>query len=212
MKKKVCLDLIQNEKIIAIIRAENIETAVNSAKACIAGGCKIVKLTMTTPDALEGIKILKKENYVVGIGTVLDKESAEKAIKCNTDFIVCPHIDKKIISTAVEADVAIVPGALTPTEIFKAHKLGADLVKIFPINALGGVSFLKSILGPFPFLKLLVTGGVNEDTFTEYLKNGAVCAGIGDSLFKKEWLKNKKFDMITEAAKKIIVKRNTLIL
>ena len=205
------LKTLSDEKIIPIIRTNSAETAVLSANACLAGGLKAVELTMTVPDALNCLSELKKSGFkTVGMGTVIDEKSASAVIQAGADFVVSPHLERSVVNTCLEAGVLVIPGVATPTEAVIALRLGVLMVKLFPVNCLGGAEYIKALLGPYPDMKIFATGGITDENIAGYLKAGAVCAGIGGSLFQSAWIQNNEYIKISEKAEFLASVRDSL--
>jgi 2-dehydro-3-deoxyphosphogluconate aldolase/(4S)-4-hydroxy-2-oxoglutarate aldolase len=133
-------------------------------------------------------------------GSVTEPGQAEEAIDAGARFVVRPVLVPEVIEVARERDTVVVPGAYTPTEVFQAHTLGADIVKVFPAS-LGGPAYLKALLAPMPFLKLLPTGGVNLDTVGDFLRAGAVTLAAGSALVKKSAVADGDWAVITDLAR-----------
>ena len=187
MNKDEVIEKIRNTRIIPVIRADSHEKAQTIIKAIVAGGIDVLEITMTIPNAVELIKQLTSEyksGVVIGAGTVLDKQTAEKCIEAGAKFIVSPILDLETVSFCNRSEIAALPGALTPTEIYSAQKAGADLIKVFPISAMGGVSYLKAVKTIFPQIELIPTGGINLENAADYIKSGAFAIGIGGELTK----------------------------
>ena len=203
-KKEENLKLMSESGIISVIRAESSTELFQVASALKEGGIKVVEVTMTTPDALEVIKEISgrfKEEILIGVGTVLDPETARAAILAGAEFIVCPTLNKEVITLAHRYSKVVIPGAFTPTEILTAWEVGADLVKVFPAGV-GGPSYIKSLKGPLPQIPLVPTGGVDLDNVASFIEVGAFAVGVGSSLVKKEFLKEKNFEGLIEFSKK----------
>lgn len=203
-RKEQNLRLISESGIIAIIRAESSTQLFQVASALKDGGIKIIEVTMTTPDAIEVIKEISgrlKEEILIGVGTVLDPETARSAILAGAEFIVCPTLNKEVITLAHRYSKVVIPGAFTPTEILTAWEVGADLVKVFPAGV-GGPSYIKSLKGPLPQIPLVPTGGVSSGNVASFIEAGAFAVGVGSSLVKKEFLKERNFEELTELSKK----------
>jgi len=187
MNKDEVIEKIRNTRIIPVIRADSHEKVQTIIKAIVAGGIDVLEITMTIPNAVELIKQLTgeyKSGVVIGAGTVLDKQTAEKCIEAGAKFIVSPILDLETVSFCNRSEIAALPGALTPTEIYSAQKAGADLIKIFPISAMGGVSYLKAVKTIFPQIEFVPTGGINLENAADYIKSGAFAIGIGGELTK----------------------------
>lgn len=175
--RKAISEHITRERLSAIIRTTNAETARRAIHAAIEGGFRIVEFTLTTPRALEMIAELRNaKDVAVGAGTVLSVEQVREAHSAGAGFVVSPICDPVIVAEAARLDLACIPGASTPTEMENAHRLGADFVKLFPAPA-GGVEFVKSVRGPLPHLRIYPTNGITLENFVEYLEAG--CAGVG---------------------------------
>ena len=171
------------------------------------GGIPIAEITMTIPEALDVIKnVIDRfgDTVTVGVGTVTDSNTCAKAIEAGCHFMVTPVFNPEIISMCHQADVCIIGGALTPTEIFNTRREGADAVKVFPASALGGEKYFRMLRDPFPEIPLVPTGGVNIETALDFLAAGAVFVGAGTDLVSKEALKNGEVDKITKRAKQYI--------
>jgi 2-dehydro-3-deoxyphosphogluconate aldolase/(4S)-4-hydroxy-2-oxoglutarate aldolase len=193
--------------IVPVVRAPSAELAIRAAEAVLAGGISIFEITMTVPDALGAIRALNErfgDRVLVGAGTVLSAEDARRCVEAGARFIVSPGLDLPTIEAAHAAGVPVMPGALTPTEVISAWKAGAEMVKIFPASAMGGPKYLKALKGPLPQVKLLPTGGVNENTAGEYIAAGAVALGVGSELVDMAALKAGDDATITARARALV--------
>jgi 2-dehydro-3-deoxyphosphogluconate aldolase/(4S)-4-hydroxy-2-oxoglutarate aldolase len=191
---------------VAVVRAKSSEQLVEVAKALRAGGISAIEITMTTPNALEVISRVSKElgsSAVVGVGTVLDAETARAAIEVGAEFVVSPVLAPTVIEMAHRHDKACLPGAFTPTEIFAAWTAGADVVKVFPASV-GGPDYFRAVKGPLPQVKLMPTGGVNLGTAGEFIRAGAEFLGVGGELVSKDALATGNWELITETAARFI--------
>lgn len=192
--------------IVSIIRVENSTEAIKSAKSLKEGGIYVIEVSMVTPGALDAIRAISQEfgkEVLVGAGTVLDPETARATILAGAEFIIGPTLNREVIEVCNRYSKIVVPGALTPTEILTAWELGADLVKVFPAR-LVGPKYIKDILGPLPQVRLVPTGGVNLENAGEFLKAGAVMVAVGGALVDKKAVKEGRFDIITEKARKFL--------
>lgn len=200
------LNQIESSGIIAVIRADNANQAVDICHALADGGVVAWEIAMTTPGALKAIERVADsigERGVLGVGTVLDSETAVAAIHAGAKFIFSPIVNTDVIAAAHRYDRLVVPGALTPTEIATAWAAGADLVKVFPANHFGP-SYLKDIHGPLPFVRMTPTGGVDLQTAPAWIEAGAVALGVGSSLVKKEFLKSSNWGALSQLASEYI--------
>jgi len=177
--------IIERVGLIPVLRARNADQAHAVVQAMLDGGVTVVEVTMTVPGAIDVLKELKQEyggKLLLGSGTVTTAAEAEATINAGAEFVVSPSLHPEVIAAAKAANKLSIPGALTPTEVITAWRAGADYVKIFPCSAMGGASYLKALLAPFPFLKLIPTGGVTLDTAESFLRSGARALGVGSDL------------------------------
>ncbi len=206
MKEKI-INLLNETKIISIIRAESSEELLNVAKALKEGGIKFIEVTMTTPGALKAIEEFcgEMEDVIIGVGSVLDPETARLSILSGAEFIVTPTLNFDVIKMCKRYSKVVIPGAFTPTEIINAWEAGADFVKVFPASV-GGPSYIKAIKAPLPQVNLIPVGGVNIDNVSDFIKAGASAVAVGSQLVKKEFLKEKNFEAIKNLAKEFVEK------
>jgi 2-dehydro-3-deoxyphosphogluconate aldolase / (4S)-4-hydroxy-2-oxoglutarate aldolase len=200
------LEQILETKVVAVIRLEDYTRAVDVARALAEGGVTVMEFTLTGRGAIEAVSATRKalgEAVCVGVGTVLTSEDAEAAIDAGAQFAVTPAVRREVIQTCVKRNTLILCGGLTPTELLEAHEAGSELVKVFPAQ-LGGPKFIKDVLAPMPFLKLVPTGGVSPENAREYLAAGAVAVGIGGNLVSNKLVAAGAFDQITASAKACI--------
>lgn len=176
-----------NSGVIAVIRTDSPQIALTLGRAFSETNISAIEVTMTVPDALSVVERLIKEGVErVGVGTVRTVDQVEKAAKIGATFVVSPHSDEAVIRKAVELGLAVTPGVFTPSEAVKAVQLGSTSVKLFPISALGGISFVESILEPLPDLPLVVSGGVLPAEVQSYLKLGVKGVCMGGALWTPE--------------------------
>ena len=197
-------EIIERVGLVPVLRAKSIAQAHAVVEAMIAGGVTVVEVTMTVPNAVHLLKELKKEHgskILLGSGTVTTAKEAEETIEAGAEFVVSPSLHPEVIAATKVAGKLSIPGALTPTEVITAYRAGADYVKIFPCSAVGGASYLKAILAPFPFLKLIPTGGVTLKTAEEFIRAGARALGVGSDLVNLSAIDEGKPEIITEAAR-----------
>lgn len=190
----------------AILRTADREVVRPALEAAIAGGFRIVEVTLTTPDALEHIAALsERHGIVVGAGTVLGVDAAKEAMAAGARFLVSPVTDPQVITFCRQHDLVSVPGTLTPTEMMTAHRAGADLVKLFPAPA-NGPEFVRAVRGPLPFLRIFPTSGVTEENVDAWFAAGAFGVGFVASLFDADDLKLRRFDDIRARAARMLAK------
>lgn len=205
MKKEAVLAKLKAEKVIALIRADNPDGLLDCAKALAAGGLTSIELTMTTPGAIPmlGKATAELPDFIFGLGTVLDAETARAGILAGAKFIVTPALRPNVITLCRRYSVPIFCGALTPTEAVNAWEAGADIVKIFPAEFFGP-SYIKSLKGPLPHIDFVPTGGVNPENVGEFLKAGAWATAAGSSLVEAKALKEKNWAAITAKARAFV--------
>lgn len=205
MKKEQVLRQIYEVGLIPVLRASSAESAIAAARAIEVGGVSIVEITLTVPDAIEVIRAVVKSSQgrvLVGAGTVLDPESARACILAGARFIVSPTLNVKTIELCRRYAVAVIPGALSPTEVLNASEAGADAVKVFPCGAVGGAKYLTALRGPFPHIDLIPTGGVSISNAAEYLAAGAFALGVGSDLVDLSAMVDGKPEVLTANARK----------
>ncbi|HEU4560018.1 MAG TPA: bifunctional 4-hydroxy-2-oxoglutarate aldolase/2-dehydro-3-deoxy-phosphogluconate aldolase [Longimicrobium sp.] len=189
---------------VAVVRLNEAEAAVQAAEAVHAGGVHAIEVTLTTPGAEDVIRRLsEREGMIVGAGSILDTEAARRAIEAGARYLVSPVLLPQLIHVAHAAEVAVMLGAFTPTEILAAHRAGADAVKVFPADALGP-SFIRGVLGPMPFLRLVPTGGVTPENAGDWLRAGAVAVGLGGSLVDPRRVAAGDWDALTDRARLLV--------
>ncbi|RJQ63268.1 MAG: bifunctional 4-hydroxy-2-oxoglutarate aldolase/2-dehydro-3-deoxy-phosphogluconate aldolase [Desulfobacteraceae bacterium] len=190
--------------LIPVIRTSAAAQAMEVADALQKGGAPVIEITMTVPGALDVFEELSRsvsENVILGAGTVLDGETARLAILAGAQFVVAPTLDKKTIEVCHRYGKVVIPGALTPTEILRAWEMGADFVKVFPADALGGPGYIKAVKAPLPQVDLIPTGGVDIRTAPEFIRAGAAAVGAGSSLIDKKILKEGTYDRLVQMTK-----------
>jgi 2-dehydro-3-deoxyphosphogluconate aldolase/(4S)-4-hydroxy-2-oxoglutarate aldolase len=199
------VETIEKNKLMVAVRTDTPEKAYEAAMACISGGISMVEITFSVPQADEVIrKLCKDTEALIGAGTVLKISYLKKALKAGASYIVSPHLDEKIVKFTRKEGAVSIPGACTPTEIYRAYCAGGDIIKLFPFVEMGGLSFLKAIRGPMPFVKFMLSGGVTRDNISEYLSARASCILIGSSILKKEYMENEDWNSITEISKRFM--------
>ncbi|HLK47562.1 MAG TPA: bifunctional 4-hydroxy-2-oxoglutarate aldolase/2-dehydro-3-deoxy-phosphogluconate aldolase [Bryobacteraceae bacterium] len=197
---------IEEIGIIPAVRAHSAEDAVFAAEAVTRSGIPIVEITMTIPGALEVVARLARNHgeVVVGAGTVLDLETARRCLEAGAHFITSTGFDPEVVEFAIREDVAIFPGALTPTEVMLAWKARPDFVKIFPCAPMGGPGYIHALRGPFHDVPLIAAGGITQHNAVEYLSAGAVALGIGGELIPQEAIRLRQEHRIAELARRLL--------
>ena len=196
--------ILERAGLMPVLRARNAAQAHAVVQAMIAGGVTVVEVTMTVPGAIELLAELKREyggQLLLGSGTVTTGDQAAATIDAGDEFVVSPSLHPEVIAATKARNKLSIPGALTPTEAITAWNAGADYVKIFPCSAVGGASYLKALLAPFPHLKLIPTGGVTLQTAESFLRAGARALGVGSDLVNLAAIDAGTPEIITETAR-----------
>jgi 2-dehydro-3-deoxyphosphogluconate aldolase/(4S)-4-hydroxy-2-oxoglutarate aldolase len=206
MNRKAVRTLIEQIGILPSVRVNVPELALFAAETTYAAGIPVIEITMTVPMALRIINDLAKRypDMAIGVGTVLDEESAQRAIDAGARFLTSPGFVPEVVAYAIKADVVVFPGALTPTEVIAAWKAGSDFVKIFPSAPMGGVQYVRALKVPLPQIPLIVTGGVNQLTALDYIVAGASAIGVGAELLPIEALTLRQENRIHELARRFL--------
>ncbi|MGC1297126.1 MAG: bifunctional 4-hydroxy-2-oxoglutarate aldolase/2-dehydro-3-deoxy-phosphogluconate aldolase [Alloacidobacterium sp.] len=190
--------------LVPVLRAQSEEMGHAIVDAMIAGGVTVVEVTMTVPGAIDLLRVLKRKygnQLLLGSGTVTTAAQAAATIEAGAEFVVSPSLHPEVIAKTKELGKVSIPGALTPTEVITAWNAGADYVKVFPCSAVGGASYLKALLAPFPELQLIPTGGVTQQTAAEFLKAGARALGVGTDLVNTKAIADGRPELVTNAAR-----------
>lgn len=204
--KAKLIERLLNPGIVAIIRADSSDQLLECAEALVAGGISVMEVTMTTPNAIDVIKSVSGalgDRIVMGVGTVLDRETCRMAMLAGAKFVVTPVLRPDVIRLCNRYNIPIACGAYTPTEALTAHESGADFIKIFPADGLGP-NYIKAILAPLPQLRIIPTGGVDVNSAGAFLKAGCVGVAAGSSLVSKEILASRDWPGLTERAKAFV--------
>jgi 2-dehydro-3-deoxyphosphogluconate aldolase / (4S)-4-hydroxy-2-oxoglutarate aldolase len=202
------LKLVRQERIIAVIRSTDLLVGKKMAQAVAAGGIKLIEITANSDRPWQLIELLRAElpDCSIGTGTVLSLADIRNAIACGAEYLFTPHVDLSLIQAATNAAIPIVPGALTPTEILTAWQAGATAVKVFPIQAVGGVSYLQVLQGPIGQIPLIPTGGVTVTNALDFLAAGAVAVGLAASLFPEAEIGREDWQSIGDRASNLIMR------
>lgn len=201
--KIATLERLHKIGLIAVIRGPSLELTLKMVEALVAGGVQGIEITYTTPNALQVVKTLDQtfgERIVLGIGTLTEPAQAQEAAQAGARFLVSPICAAELGSAMVATGMPVMIGALTPTEIYQAHRLGSDVVKIFP-GAIVGPAYIKALKGPFPQIEMMPTGGVSAANVGEWFAAGVFGVGAGSELCPTAWAKDGRFtDIIQRAA------------
>lgn len=201
------VELLGRERATAILRCADRDVARQAMDAAVRGGFRIVEFTLTIPGALDLIaEFAARPGLVVGGGTVLTEAEADACVERGARFLVSPVTDEAVIRRGAEHGVAVLPGAHTPTEMLAAHRAGAPLIKLFPAPG-NGPAYLRSVLAPLPFLKLVPTNGITEDNAAAWMDAGAFALGWAAVLFAPDDLAAGNFAAIEARARAVLASR-----
>ena len=207
MSKAETIKRIRDTGVIPVVRANTADEAMRAIDAISEGGISVLEITMTVPGALKLIEQVASrygKDALVGAGTVLDPETATACVSAGAQFVVSPALNVETIACCKRLGVAIMPGALTPTEVVQAWNAGADFVKVFPAGAVGGANYLKALKAPLPHVELVPTGGVTINTAGDFIRAGAAALGVGSDLVDLNAIREGQAALITERAKQFI--------
>lgn len=185
MTKAAAMAWLERERVVPVVRADSADGALATVDALLEGGVSTFEITMTVPGAVDVMRQVERaygERVLLGAGTVLDAETARACVDAGARFVVSPALDLATVAACAERGVLVAPGALTPTEILVAWRAGADLIKVFPCDALGGAKYLRSLRAPLPDVPLMPTGGVTLESLQDFLRAGARAVGVGSDL------------------------------
>jgi 2-dehydro-3-deoxyphosphogluconate aldolase/(4S)-4-hydroxy-2-oxoglutarate aldolase len=204
-KADVCARIAE----IGILPAARVSVAADAlfaAEVIHESGISVMEITMTVPGAIGVITQLAKTfpDMVVGAGTVLDSETAQRCLDAGARFITSPGLVMEVVEFALKHDTAVLPGALTPSEVIAAWKAGGDFVKIFPCAPVGGPVYIRSLKVPLPQVRLIATGGVNPQTAASFILEGATAIGIGGELMPSDALRHKNKGWVNELARRYL--------
>jgi 2-dehydro-3-deoxyphosphogluconate aldolase/(4S)-4-hydroxy-2-oxoglutarate aldolase len=207
MTKQAILSTIREIGLVPVVRTPSAESAVKAIEAIYEGGIRLAEVTMTVPGA---VRVLEKladhfgDRMLLGAGTVLDPETCRVCMLAGAQFFVTPALNFKTIEMAHRYSKPISPGALTPTEVLAAWDAGADIVKIFPCDNVGGPKYIKALKGPFPQIEMIPTGGVSLTTAGDFLKAGACAVAVGGELIDSKTIKEGNYAIFTERARRFL--------
>jgi 2-dehydro-3-deoxyphosphogluconate aldolase/(4S)-4-hydroxy-2-oxoglutarate aldolase len=198
---EVFIEQLGHSKASAILRTNDQEKAAQAMEAAIRGGFKIIEFTLIIPGVFDLVKdFSRREGLVVGTGTVMDAAQAQQSVEAGARFLVSPVVDEVVIGAANELGVASMPGTHTPTEMLLAHRAGAQLCKLFPCPH-GGPDWVRSVLAPMPFLKIVPTNGVDHNNAADWIAAGAFAVGYVAPLFVPADIASGNWDAIEERAR-----------
>jgi 2-dehydro-3-deoxyphosphogluconate aldolase/(4S)-4-hydroxy-2-oxoglutarate aldolase len=212
MSNQVWLSKLQQQRAIAVIRASEVKLGQQMALAVAYGGMQLIEITWNSDRAAQLISQLRSElpECTIGTGTLFNVEQLQAAINAGAQFLFTPHVDPAMIEAAAEQDIPIIPGALSPTEIVTAWSHGASCVKVFPVTAMGGATYIQSLQGPLGHIPLIPTGGVTIKNAPEFLTAGAIAVGLSGQLFPRHLVETGNWQNITQEARKLIQQLGSL--
>jgi 2-dehydro-3-deoxyphosphogluconate aldolase / (4S)-4-hydroxy-2-oxoglutarate aldolase len=207
MTKEEIFARIEEIGIIPAVRVPSAADALFATDAVLSSGIPVVEITMTVPGAVDVIAELRgrDSDLIVGAGTVLDLETARKSVHAGAMFLTSTGLDTDIVDYAVKQAIAVIPGALTPSEVMMAVKAGAEFIKIFPCSVMGGASYIRALKGPFPRVRMIASGGVNQQTAGDFIRAGASAIGVGQDLLPREAIRMRNREWINVLAKRFLL-------
>jgi 2-dehydro-3-deoxyphosphogluconate aldolase/(4S)-4-hydroxy-2-oxoglutarate aldolase len=197
---------IEEIGIIPAVRLSSAADALFAAEAISVSGIPIVEVTMTVPGAVKVIEELARNDaeFIVGAGSIFDVDVARQCLDAGARFLTSPGLDLDIVEFALKHESVVLPGALTPTEVTAAWKSGADFVKVYPCSQLGGPTYIKALKGPFPQVRLIASGGINQHTAAEFILAGAVALGVGTELIQPDAIERREAAWIRELSRRFL--------
>jgi len=204
MNKRDVLDRIRSKKLIPVVRTDDTDDARKAIEILSKCGIVIFEITLTVPNAVELINELNDTDVLIGAGTVLSRAQAEKCIEAGAKFVVSPAFNLETVEFCRAKEVAVMPGSLTPTEVLAAWNAGADCVKVFPCDVMGGAKYLKTLKTLFPHVEMMPTGGVSCDTIADFFAAGAIAVGVGADLVDVKAIRAGNLQSVAEKAQKYL--------
>jgi len=196
---------LHKHQLMVAVRTKTPDQAYRAALACIEGGIKFIEITFSVPDAAEIIgKLSADPRAEVGAGTVLNAGDVRKALRAGARYIVSPNFDEEVVKLTKKEGAVSVPGACTPTEIYRAYKAGGDVIKLFPFAEIGGLDFLRVIRGPFPYINYMLCGGVKLDNISGYLSARAAGILVGSAILRRDLIESSDWPSISAIARKFV--------
>lgn len=213
MTKEENLRFILEHKITAILRGISAEQAVCVAEALYMGGIRLLEITFdqssrqgieNTEKAIRAVRNVMDGKLLVGAGTVLSTDQADAACAAGASFILTPSFDGAVIRKANQQGMVTIPGALTPTEIVSAYQAGADIVKIFPVDLVGGASYLRAVMAPLSHIPLMAVGGIHAGNIKEIMDTGVKGVGVASGLIDRNAVRARQYGKLTELAENFV--------
>lgn len=205
--KERFIQSLKRHQLMVAVRTASAEDAYHAAMACVEGGIRFIEITFSVPGADEVIgRMSGDERVVVGAGTVLTMDDARKALQAGASYLVSPAFNEEVVTFANKEGVVSIPGACTPTEIYRAYQAGGDIIKLFPFVEIGGLAFLKAIRGPLPFVPTMLCGGATLENISQYLAADAAAILIGAAIIRRELVAAKDWGSIAGLAESFVRK------
>ena len=206
MTKEETISRISRTGVLPVVRAGSADAAHRAIEAVCKGGIDTIEVTLTVPNAVDLLAKLVREmpNVLFGAGTVMSADDAQRCIDAGATFIISPATIPEIIRVCIANKTLVMPGVLTPTEIATALSVGAEVVKVFPVGAVGGADYIRSLRAPFPDLKVVPTGGINIDTASDHIRAGAMAVGVGSDLVDLKAIEQGRASEVTERARRVL--------
>ncbi|KAL7259270.1 hypothetical protein ACSBR1_005203 [Camellia fascicularis] len=207
------LSHIRNTGVIACLRAQSAELAMEAACAALNGGISVLEIVMSTPGVFEVLQQLVQDypTTTLGVGTVLNSKDAKNAINAGAKFLMSPAMVKDIMDDAQGSEALYIPGVMTPTEILSAYDSGAKIVKVYPVSVLGGIQYISTLNRPFSHISMIASQGITIDLIGEYIEKGASAVVLSDAIFDKEAIEQRNFDQIRQLAHLAALRGNKAI-
>jgi 2-dehydro-3-deoxyphosphogluconate aldolase/(4S)-4-hydroxy-2-oxoglutarate aldolase len=206
------IESIERHQLMVAVRTDTPEKAYKAAAACVEGGIRFVEITFSVPDADDVIRRLgQDERVTVGAGTILSSDETKRALRAGAAYIVSPNFDEEVVAFTKREGALSIPGACTPTEIYRAHKAGGDIIKLFPFVEIGGLGFLRVIRGPLPFIRYMLCGGVNLENIGGYLSARAAGILVGSAIIRKDLVDAEDWDSIAGLARVFVLKTEEML-
>lgn len=214
MERDSFLALLRQHRAIAVIRADDVSLGLHLAHAAAAGGIRLIEITWNSVQPEQLVSTLRQQltHCTIGVGTALSVDDLKHAVGAGAQFCFCPHTDAGLIETAHALQMPIVPGALTPNEVVAAWQAGASAVKVFPVSAVGGASYIRSLQGPLAHIPLVPTGGITVENASEMVEAGAIAVGISTGLFPQAMVADRNWAAIAAQSAKLVKQLSTALL
>ncbi|XP_058192345.1 uncharacterized protein LOC131309729 isoform X1 [Rhododendron vialii] len=202
------LSEIKSSGVIACLRAQSAELAIEAACAALRGGISVLEIVMSTPGVFEVLQQLVKDHptKTLGVGTVLNAKDAKSAVNAGAKFLMSPAMVKDILDDAKGSEALYIPGVMTPTEILSAHGAGAKIVKVYPVSMLGGVRYISALRKPFSHISMIASQGITIDLIGDYIAQGASSVVLSDAIFGKEAMDHRRFNLIHQLSQLAVLR------